>query len=123
MPSSKGFKPPIGKSKRTPDAVPVGDLVRGLMRERIFQVGGQLGQLSLSWEQIVGERLCSETAPVSLDRGILTVSVTSGAWGTQVGFLAKEIAANADEALGSHVVKDVRVVVRSDPRKPLQHND
>jgi predicted nucleic acid-binding Zn ribbon protein len=62
---------------------------------------------------LVGERLASETAPTSLDDGVLTVSATSGPWGAQAGFLHEEIRRKADEALGGGVVRSVRVVVRN----------
>lgn len=122
MPSSKGFTPPRGQKKRSHDPTRVGEIVRRLMQEQIFSVGGQLGRLSTSWESVVGERLAADTAPKGLERGILTIEATSGAWGTQVGFLAKEITARANEVLGEAAVTDIRVTVSLGPRNPLQRN-
>ena len=122
-PSSKGFTPPRGQKKRSPDPTRVGDIVRRLMQEQVFAVGGQLGRLSTAWATVVDERLAQDTAPKGLERGVLTIETSSDAWGTQVGFLSKEITKRANEVLGESAVKDVRVVVARSGRNSLQRNE
>jgi predicted nucleic acid-binding Zn ribbon protein len=90
-----------------------------LLREEPFARGLPVGRLAAMWEQVVGERLAGETAPTTLENGILTVEAASGPWGVQAGFLAEEIRARANEALGGGSIRGVRVVVapsRHDPR-------
>lgn len=123
MAHSKGFTPPRGQKKRTNEMTPLGEIVRRLMQEQVFAVGSQLGRLSADWSAVVGERLAEETAPRALEGGVLTIVSASGAWGTQVGFLADQIAAKANDVLGEQAVREVRVTVAPEGLKPLQRND
>jgi predicted nucleic acid-binding Zn ribbon protein len=95
------------------------DIVSGLLGERGLSGGMSVGRLAAGWASVVGDRLASETAPARLERGALTVAVSSGPWGAQAKFLAEEIRRKANEALGSEEVERVVIVVRDDPRKPL----
>ena len=110
MPHSKGWR--FRKDERTADETRIGTIVDGLMRERLFARGVPIGQLASDWAAVVGERLAAESAPVSLDGGLLVVSATDGPWGAQVRFLAGEIAKKANATLGTDVVQRVQVVVR-----------
>jgi predicted nucleic acid-binding Zn ribbon protein len=93
--------------------VPIGEIVDGLLREETFSRGMPIAQLAVAWSQIVGERIAAETAPVSLEAGVLVVSATDGPWGAQARFLHEQIRHKANEALGSEVIMTVRVVVRN----------
>jgi len=117
MPHSKGWR--SRKDERTLRETPLGEIVDGLMRERTFARGVPIGQLSSGWASVVGARLAAESAPVSLDGGVLVVAATDGPWGAQVRFLAREIRTKANATLGSQEVKQVRVVVRTPPPKHL----
>ena len=117
MPHSKGFG--HRRDARTLHETPIGEVVDGLLKERAFARGMPIGQLASGWADLVGPRLAAESAPVSLEGGVLVVAATTGPWGAQVRFLADQIRARADEALGVGSVASVRVVVRPDPRKVL----
>ena len=117
MPHSKGFA--HRKDERTLKATTIGDVVNGLLRERTFARGMPIGQLASDWASVVGPRLAAESAPVSLERGVLVVAVTTGPWGAQVRFLAEQIRERAQTAIGAGSVAKVQVVVRADPRKGL----
>jgi predicted nucleic acid-binding Zn ribbon protein len=109
MPRSKGF---TGREKRSEDVFALGDIIQQLMQRKEFKVGAPLGKLMSGWEQIVGERLAAETVPTALEQGTLSVAASTGAWATQVRFLAEEVKRRANEELGSEVVRQVRVTVR-----------
>ena len=117
MPSSKGWR--NRKDVRTMQDMALGEVIDGLLRERAFARGLPIGRLATSWGSVVGPRLAAESAPVSLDRGVLVVAASTGPWGTQVRFLAEEIRRKANEALGAEKVGKVQVVVRPEPRKGL----
>ncbi|MET0799762.1 MAG: DUF721 domain-containing protein [Actinomycetota bacterium] len=110
MPDAKGFGG--RKRPRSEDAVSLGEIVEGLLREQVFSRGMPVAQLASRWPEIVGERLSAETTPMALDAGVLTVGVSSGPWGAQARFLHEEIRRNADEALGGDAVRRVHIVVR-----------
>jgi predicted nucleic acid-binding Zn ribbon protein len=117
MPHSKGWRG--RKDERTLTETPIGDILDGLMRERVFARGAPIGRLAADWGAVVGPRLAAESAPVSLEAGVLVVAASTGPWGAQVRFLGAEIRARANETLGAEHVKRVHVVVRSEPRKGL----
>ncbi len=117
MPHSKGWK--ARGNERTIEGVPLGEVLDGLLRERAFARGVPIGRLAGGWEMVVGPRLASETAPVSLDGGVLVVAASSGPWGAQARFLAEEIRRRSNETLGSDAVRRVQIIVRPEPRKPL----
>jgi hypothetical protein len=117
MPHSKGWR--SRKDERTLRETPIGEIVDGLMRERVFARGVPIGQLASDWATVVGPRLAAESAPVSLEGGVLVVAASDGPWGAQVKFLAAEILRKSNTTLGSDEVRRVQVIVRSDLRKPL----
>lgn len=98
-------------SGRSDEMKPVGGVLREAMGSERFRRGLALGRLARSWDEVVGPRLARETEPLSLEEGGLVVSVSSGAWGAQVRFLAHEIRRRANEILGTSAVSAVRVTV------------
>ena len=96
---------------------PFADLGGDGVRERAFSRGLPIGRLSAEWAEVVGSRLAAESAPASLDGGVLVVAARSGPWGAQVRFMTEEIRRRANERLGSEVVAKVQVVVRPEPEK------
>jgi predicted nucleic acid-binding Zn ribbon protein len=111
MPSAKGL--PRRKDGPSKDGVELGEVIDNLLSEQVFARGMPVAQLAAAWTSIVGERLASETAPASLDAGVLTVTATSGPWGAQARFLHEEIRRRADEALGDNQITAIRIVVRN----------
>jgi hypothetical protein len=111
MPHSKGFG--ARKDDRSSEPVAIGAVVDRLLLEGVFARGMPVAKLAASWPEIVGERLAGETAPISLEAGVLTVGATNGPWGAQARFLNEEISRRADQALGGGAVRSVRVVVRN----------
>jgi predicted nucleic acid-binding Zn ribbon protein len=111
MPNAKGWR--SRRDERTGDPTQLGDIVDGLMREEVFSRGIPVAELASKWRQIVGERLAAETAPASLEGGLLIVSATNGPWGAQARFLHEQIRLKANQALGADVIETVRIVVRN----------
>lgn len=112
MPRSKGWG--ARRDDRSPHANAIGDIVDDLLREPHFEPGVAVGRLAGAWEAIVGPRLASETTPERLEAGTLVIAATSGPWGAQARFLAEEIRAQANAALGLERVRTVQIIVRPD---------
>jgi len=108
-PTSKGWKDV--DPERSSEPRPMGDVVEGVLGRREFARGMGVGKLARSWPEVVGDRLAEETRPAKLEAGILTVTATSGPWGSQARFLAEEIRKRANSMLGTDDVKRVQVVV------------
>ena len=111
MPHAKGFRRRSGDPSSEP--VELGDVIDNLMADQVFARGMPVAHLAAAWTSIVGERLASETAPASLEAGVLTVTATSGPWGAQARFLHEEIRRRADEALGANQITAIRIIVRN----------
>jgi predicted nucleic acid-binding Zn ribbon protein len=111
MPNAKGF--PRRKDGPSKDGVELGEVIDNLMADQVFARGMPIAHLAAAWASIVGERLASETAPASLEAGVLTVTATSGPWGAQARFLHEEIRRRADEALGNNEISAIRIIVRN----------
>jgi hypothetical protein len=112
MPHSKGWS--SRKDERSSKETPIGDVVSGLLREPLFARGMAVGRLGARWSEIVGPKLAAETAPESLDDGVLVVRASTGPFGAQARFLADEIRVQANAGLGGELVEQVRIVVRPD---------
>jgi predicted nucleic acid-binding Zn ribbon protein len=117
MPHSKGWR--TRKDERTLRETSIGEVLDGLLRERAFARGAPIGRLASGWSDVVGVRLAAESAPVSLDGGVLVVAASDGPWGAQARFLADEIRKKANDALGADEVKRVQIIVRGNPAKGL----
>jgi len=99
---------------------PIGSIVDELLvRERAFARGLPIGRLAAEWVEVIGPRLGAESAPVSLDGGVLVVAASSGPWGAQLRFMTDEIRRRANDRLGSEIVTKVQVIVRSEPGRAL----
>jgi predicted nucleic acid-binding Zn ribbon protein len=111
MPHAKGF----GRrtDDRSKEPISIGAVVDRLLLEGVFARGMPIATLASKWPQVVGERLATETSPISLEGGVLTVGATNGPWGAQARFLNDEIRKRAEEALGDGTVTSVRIVVRN----------
>ena len=123
MPHSPGFRNRRGDPKRSGEPARIGAILEELLvRDPALAGGMTVGRLAAMWSDVVGPRLASETAPVALERGTLTVAATTGPWGAQARFLADEIRKKANEALGAELVAKVHVVVRPGPPDALRPN-
>lgn len=89
----------------------LGEVLEEVLADPAFERGLPVGRLAAAWAEVVGPRLAAETAPRSLEAGVLTVAATTGPWGAQARFLADEIRRRANAALGVEAVRTVRVVV------------
>lgn len=90
----------------------------GLLGSGPWRMGLIQGELGRRWEEVVGQPLAAESAPVGLDeRGLLTVRASTAAWAAQLRFLKAQVCDNANGILGSGAVRDVRVVLGSEGRR------
>jgi predicted nucleic acid-binding Zn ribbon protein len=69
----------------------------------------EVGTLWDRWREIVGDDVAAHAEPSSLRGGLLRVRTDSPAWATEIGYLADEIKARANETVGRELVAEVRV--------------
>lgn len=94
---------------RRPESV--GDLVRAAVGRRGWSDRVAGASIFGRWEEVVGPELSNRCEPAKLAGGLLVVRAESQAWATQVTYLAPAIIERAQEVLGPHLVRDMKVIV------------
>ena len=62
------------------------------------------------WDEIVGEKISKNTEPISVEHGILTVSVSSSTWRQELVFKQQDIINQLNKKLGKNTIKEVRFI-------------
>jgi hypothetical protein len=96
---------------RTHAPAPVGDALREFLKRRGWGERLTGATASQRWEEIVGADLAARCEPVRLAGGTLVVRAESQVWAAQLRYLLPQLVANANEVLGGHQVREVRLVV------------
>lgn len=96
---------------RTHAPAPVGDALKQFLDRRGWGERLTGATASQRWDDIVGPDLAVRCEPVRLAGGTLVVRAESQVWATQLRYLLPQLVANANEVLGGHQVREVRLVV------------
>lgn len=67
-------------------------------------------QIHARWREIAGEEVACHADPVRLRGGVLVVRAESGAWATQLRYLAPRLLERAQQVLGEQRVHRVQIV-------------
>jgi len=97
-----------GPSARDPQSA--GALLDRVIAEKGWKHNLGVAALLGHWADFVGEVNAQHTWPVRFRDGQLTVQAESTTWATQLRFLAPQIVARLNEALGEETVTFVRVL-------------
>mgnify|MGYP001171737439 CR=1 FL=1 len=62
------------------------------------------------WGEVVGEKISKNTEPISVEHGILTVTVSSPVWRQELVFKQREIINQLNIKLGKNTIKEVRFI-------------
>ena len=95
--------------RRVSAPAPVGDALAGLRDARGWTRRLDGARVHEVWEQAVGAEVAARVRPVRLHGGVLVVEATSAAWATQVRYLAPQVIAGVNAALGEGMVERVTV--------------
>ena len=71
---------------RKANPVNLSNVIESVVRELHCETDMYFEQLKKQWEHVVGTAGAKNTRPLSLDRGILTIAVSSPVWLTQSRF-------------------------------------
>jgi len=91
------------------DPALLGASLDDLVREQRWETTVRSAGLSARWAQIVGEDIAAHCRPERLVEGELTCVAESTAWATQIRLLNRQILERISAALGSDVVRSLRV--------------
>ena len=67
------------------------------------------GAIWRRWEQIVGDDIARNAEPTSLKEGVLRIRTSTPTWATEMSYLANDIKARVNDAIGKPVVREVKV--------------
>ena len=93
--------------RREPERI--GELLGPAGQKLGIQDAVGVGRLWGSWAAIVGPTIAEHARPTSLRDGVLRVRASSPAWATEVEYLSAQIRAQIVAALGTGLVREVRV--------------
>ena len=62
------------------------------------------------WNEIVGEKISKNTEAISVEHGILTVTVSNPTWRQELVFKQQEIIKQLNTKLGQNTIKEVRFI-------------
>lgn len=87
------------------------DLVEKVLSQLKLGEGVAEGKLRAAWGEVAGEFIASQTEPVSLENGILTLRVLQPAMRFHLEQSRGEILARLRKALGGTKLKQVRLTI------------
>lgn len=99
------------------DPVPVGELLGSVAPQLGLGAAAEAGRIWKVWPEVAGAAIAAHAEPTSLRDGVLRVRVDQPAWATELGYLAPELAARLNQALGAAVVAEVKIWVGA--RQPV----
>ena len=62
------------------------------------------------WNEVVGEKISKNTEAISVEHGILTVTVSNPTWRQELVFKQREIIKQLNTKLGQNTIKEVRFI-------------
>ncbi len=115
-PKRQGFRPLNSQTikqqgrKKQSRLTPMADVLQVLLTNGKSQLGDGFvrWRLEQEWLVIVGETIAAQTAPCSLERGILWIWVRHSTWMQQLWFFKDAIKDKVNRHLGKTLVDDVR---------------
>jgi predicted nucleic acid-binding Zn ribbon protein len=87
----------------------LGELLEPEARRAGMDSGVIVGRVWQSWRQIVGVDVAQHAEPTSLRAGVLRIRADSPAWSTELSYLADELRARVNDAVGRPLVREVHV--------------
>jgi len=87
----------------------IGEVLDGLGTRVGLGRSKDAGVIWSRWTEIVGDAIGAHAEPSSLREGVLKVRADSPAWAAELGYLAADIKARANDLIGRESVLEVRV--------------
>lgn len=101
-----------------PEAPPprrLGDVLPEVTRTLGLPDPSTLRDLRTAWPELVGDRIAAHSTPRTLREHVLTITVDSAPWATQLRYLESGLLARLEERLGDGVVTRIRLAL--EPRR------
>ena len=115
------FLSPDGDSEEFRPAAPTNFIdMSAIARNRLQQMGGDIGRIIAVFDQAVGPQLAQVAVPVSLKRGVLRVQCSSASWAQSLTFLEVELLTKLRAACPGVELRTIRTAVGNAPAAQAQ---
>lgn len=104
-----GDRPGAVGGATAPAPEPIGAVAAQLVGRRQWGQRLEGARIHSVWPRIAGPAVAAHVTPVRLMGGVLVLRADSGAWATQVRYLAGELAERANAEFGATAVTRVQV--------------
>ena len=94
---------------RDRDVTRLKDLLGPVGKKLRMEDPAAAGAIWRRWPQIVGDDVARNAEPTSLKDGVLRIRTSSSTWATEMSYLANDIKARVNDAIGKPVVREVMV--------------
>jgi predicted nucleic acid-binding Zn ribbon protein len=91
------------------DPVAAGEALGLLTHEMGWREPLAEAQLLVSWREIVGDNIADHSQPVSVEKGVLTLSTDSSAWATQLRLMRHELLSTLGEKVSEIPISSIHV--------------
>lgn len=101
-----------------PEAPPprrLGDVLPEVTRTLGLPDPSTLRDLRTAWPELVGDRIAAHSTPRTLREHVLTITVDSAPWATQLRYLESGLVERLEQHVGVGVVTRVRIALDGEP--------
>ena len=88
--------------------VHIGSVLGEVLKKCRRETDVALVQVWQIWDEMVGNVIAQNARPAAFKGRLLLVHVSSSTWTHQLQFLKKEIIAKLNQALGQHLIEDLK---------------
>lgn len=100
-------------------SVPIQTILERFLAQRGYDRRRRLEAIFEVWDEVMGEPWASLARPLSIENGVLSLTVANSTVASEVSFSQQRYLARVNEHFGIPVVRDVRVRVHEGRRRAL----
>ena len=99
------------KNKHAPDAIPLGDILKVVLKPDRSEGSFELTRIWQLWDRAVGPVIAENARPAGFKGRILLVYANSSPWLQQLQFLKEDIIQKLNDDAGEQLVADIKFKV------------
>ena len=84
--------------------------IKTLLNNHGLEKGVQQNTAVVVWDAVVGEKVSQNTKPISVEHGVITVSVSNPTWRQELLFKQQDIIKQLNNKLGKNTIKEIRLI-------------
>ena len=88
----------------------IGGALKQLIRSSNLEKGLQEQKAIDFWPSVVGQKICENTEPVSVEGGVLSIKTKNSSWSQELQLQKPQILEKLNKRLNKKIIKDIRFV-------------